>query len=99
MSTALVPEGLEPLGVWDANIPEYRRGPWRERAEWLGKHIGSPDFITRAAFYLLDAPFAVVDRFVVNSDGLKHAEDGEPVTETVFAPLAGLPPAHLLGHP
>lgn len=96
MTTPLVPDGLEPLAVWDATSPEWTRGPFRQRAEWVSRHVGNPVLIYRVAIYLIDAPFAVVDQFVPDGGGFKWAQDGEPVTETVFVPLSELPPAHLL---
>lgn len=94
--TVGIPEGLEPLAVWDPREPGYRDGPWRNRAAWAGEHIGDTKYIYRVEFYLLDTAFAVVSRFIPDDSGHKWASDGKPVTETVFVPLTGLPPAHLL---
>ena len=99
MSAALIPEGLEPIGVWDANTPDWPRGPFRDRSEWIRQHVGNPNMIYRVTFYLLDTPFAVVDRFAADGNGFKWAENGEAVTETVFAPLGELPPDRLLRQP
>lgn len=101
MST-LIPEGLEdlePLAIWDANTPDWIRGPWRERAEWVDEHLGETRYIYRAEFYLIDVPFAVVGRFVPDHGGLKWISGDKPVTETVTVPLTDLPPAHLMGKP
>lgn len=93
--TPAIPEGLEPLAVWDAR--ENGLGHYIERAEWVERHLGDPRFIYRAEFYLIDAPFAVVHKFARNGDGRKWAANGEPVTKPpVTVPLTELPPTHLL---
>lgn len=94
--TPLIPQGLEPIAVWDANEPGWHAGPWRDRAAWVGEHVGDTVYIYRVGFYLLDTAFAVVSRFVPGERGSKRAEDGEPVTEDVIVPLAELPPERLL---
>lgn len=100
VTAVLVPAGLEPLGVWDATTAEWARGPWYERAEWADGHLGDANFVYRAEFYLLDAPFAIVRRYAADGDGHKWAADGEVVTEPpVVVPLGELPPAHLLRQP
>jgi hypothetical protein len=95
--TAVIPEGLEPLAVWDAHDP----GPWRERTEWVDGQLGGRANLTyRIDFYLLDAPFAAVHRYRLDDSGHKFAKapDGEIATEPpVIVPLAELPPAHLMG--
>lgn len=105
MSGATVPEGLEPLGVWDAgNMCEY--GFLRttvERAAWAARHLGDPQFIRRVEFHRLGigdraAPAAVVHRYACNADGFKYnSPDGKTViVPPVIVPLAELPPEHLL---
>lgn len=99
--TALIPEGLEPLAVWDAADPEWRDGILSERFFWL---TGSSTIVhvyrtRRIEFYLLDGPFAVLHRFALNADGYKYAAEpgGDPVMdEPVVVPLAELPPKHLM---
>lgn len=99
--TAVIPEGLEPLGVWDAgdplnNQPDVPR--WLESAEWAGEHIPQPNATYRVDFYLADAPFAVVHRYKLNENGRKYQVNGEPVREDpAIMPLAELPPDRLLG--
>lgn len=82
--TAIIPEGLEPLAVWDASSPGYMDGPWRERAAWTGERLGDTTYIYRVEFYVIDTAFAVVGRFIPNGDGRKQARAGGPLTETVF---------------
>jgi hypothetical protein len=101
VSTPVIPEGLEPLAVWDVQLmPGY--GFTRDavaRETWARKHLGDPRFIRRAAFYVLGKPFAVVTRYKRNPDGFKYQdpETGIIATEEpVIVPLAELPPAHLL---
>jgi hypothetical protein len=101
-----IPEGMEPLAVWDAGDPEWRDGIFSERFFWLS---GSSPIVhvyrtQRIEFYLLDAPFAVVHRYALTDGGEKYQggdymyqEDGSPVMEPpVIVPLAELPPEHLL---
>lgn len=103
MTAALVPDGLEPLGVWDA------RDSWvddlvNERIAWAREHIPRVNDTYRAEFYLLDSPIAILYRYAVNTEGRKYAlarsefiADVEPATEPpVVQILGGLPPAHLL---
>lgn len=89
-------QGLEPVAIRDAKDPEWARNPWYRRAEWARAHLGNPDFIYRAEFYLIDTAFAVVSRFIPDSDGRKWARDGTPVTETATVLLTELPPEYLL---
>lgn len=92
MSALVIPEGLEPLAVWDVRGD---RGPWMRRAvpgtpgatrmieaaQWVCRNITPAASVYRVDFYLLDGPFAVVYCF-----------EAEPV----IMPLDGLPPEHLL---
>lgn len=65
---------------WPGGLGEARG---QQALWWLIEHIAFEvlDFL-RIEFYLLDAPFAVVERF-------------KPLPPAVV-PLAALPPAHLL---
>lgn len=105
--TAAIPDGLEPVAVWDARDPLNSQPDvprWLESAEWAKAHIPRVNDTYRVEFYLLDTPFAVVHRFAVNAEGLKYAighlarlDNREPATEPpVIVPLAELPPEHLL---
>jgi hypothetical protein len=103
--TAVVPEGLEPLAVWDARDEAFWDGhDALLRAcgaiAWAKDRIPARNDACRIEFYLLDAPFAVVTHFARDADGFKYAQDGQAVTEPpVVVPLDELPPAHLLGAP
>jgi hypothetical protein len=91
-----IPEGLEPLAVWDSTEPGWCDEHWRERTEWAVLHLDA-EFTYRAEFYLIDAPFAVVHKFARNGDGRKWAANGEAMTEPpAILPLTELPPAHLV---
>ena len=102
--TALIPDGLEPLGVWDL---DDCTGPWRvttggeafyrafNSACWMVGHIERARDTVRIEFYVFDGPFAVVRRVTGRFD-LDRAT-GEPEREPpVIVPLAELPPEHLL---
>lgn len=107
---AAIPEGLEPLAVWDVR---ERLGPWREWTNggeetddsvdavlWAMCNLAPSRNIYRIEFYLLDCPLAVVHRWKLGEDGRKFALEpgGEGVTEApAVQMLAELPPAHLLG--
>ena len=97
--TALIPEGLEPLAVWDS-VSEYGFAAVTvARGEWARRHLGDPAFIYRVEIYLLDSPFAVVHSYARNANGYKYHdpdEDGPAKLEPVVVPLDELPPAHLL---
>jgi hypothetical protein len=97
-----IPDGLEPLAVWDArdplncqpDVPRYL-----ESTEWAKAHIERVNDTYRAEFYLVDGPFAVVHRYSADDTGrrLLLAGDGELATEEpVVQMLDELPPAHLL---
>jgi hypothetical protein len=98
VSAVVIPEGLEPLAVWDAREPSWVGEHWREKIAWAKEHIGRTEDTHRIDFCLLDAPFAVVHRYARNGDGYKHnGPGGKIATEPpVIVPLDGLPPAHLL---
>ena len=103
MAVSVIPEGLEPLAVWDAG-PGWVDGLVDERIAWARQHILRVNDTYRVEFYLIDAPFAVVHRFKLDANGRKYAlgeysfiSDGEPAREEpVVVPLGGLPPARLL---
>lgn len=101
--TAAIPEGLEPVGVWDAG-PGWVDDLVNERIAWARQHIERVNDTWRVEFYA-DPPRAIVHRFKVNAEGRKYAighqsfiTNGEPAREEpVIVPLAALPPARLLG--
>ena len=104
MSTLVIPEGLEPLAVWDCNGPG---GPWHsgdhdvmwEASDWAVRNIPYANSTYRVEFYVFDVLFAVVYRYARNADGKVIIDLGTcgPVKEEpAIVPLAGLPPAYLL---
>jgi hypothetical protein len=109
MTAIAIPEGLEPLAVWDVR---ERLGPWREWTNggeetsdsvdavlWAIANTGPARDIYRIEFHLIDAPFAVVYRYKRNGDGFKYQDpetDSIATEPPVIVPLAELPPAHLL---
>ena len=109
---AFVPDGMEPLAVWDSMDGE---GPWRrpeagkdnderhalmiQAADWAAERIERIQDTYRAEFYLIDMPFAVIYRHQRNENGRLHwnPETQRPHREEpVIVPLGELPPAHLL---
>jgi hypothetical protein len=99
--TALIPEGLEPVAVWDDTDPEWAEGTLSDRFFWTTGHspIGHVYRARRIAFYLLDGPFAVIYRYRNDFRGYIGRErppSGFPEDEPVIVPLAELPPEHLL---
>lgn len=100
--TAVIPEGLEPLAVWDGRARDWWRG-WTERQlleldDWLQGNLGLRGrYACRVEFYLLDAAFAIVTAYKRDECGFKYQENGRIAVEPpVIVPLAALPPAHLL---
>lgn len=92
-----IPDGLEPLGVWDLTHGTLFKGDdnWEQlfldACFWWADHLDDDGSIGRVEFYLIDAPFAVVYR---------HDATGKIATEPpVIVPLDQLPPPHLLGTP
>lgn len=101
--TALIPEGLEPLAVWDVRAAEWGStwlGDTRGAVLWIWDHLGgNPSTIRRVEFYVLDGPFAVVYRYALQDEGFKYQDLATweaAVEPPVIVPLAELPPAHLL---
>lgn len=101
--TALIPEGLEPLAVWDVRAADWRStlpGGAPGMTLWIWDHLGgNPSTIHRVEFYLPDTPFAVVYRYELEGEGFKYLDLAtmEAATEPpVIVPLAELPPEHLL---
>lgn len=105
MTAALVPDGLEPLGVWDVRGTwgtPGAIGPWLRMtppgepfydsfyaASWVVGNIDRASDVFRIEFYLLDSPFAVVHRYRRNSDGFKYQD---PATgEAVVEPPVVVP--------
>lgn len=100
--TALIPEGQEPLAVWDAkNRPDnWTDGETQQMAWWMQTRMNRfASDAYRVEFYMLDGPFAVVCAFKRNGAGYKHnGPDGEIATELPeLVPLTELPPEHLMG--
>lgn len=102
MTALAVPEGLEPLAVWDAKDrpPGWTSAHTRDMCRWIAVHLGlNTSYIERIEIYVLDGPFAAIHQFDQTADGHKYhdpATDGPARLEPVFVPLAELPPAHLL---
>lgn len=100
--TALIPEGLESLAVWDARDEAFwdvANPVFPGAIKWAGEHIERRDDTYRIEFYATDPPLAVVYRFKRDADGLKYQdpETGSIAVEPpAIVPLAELPPAHLL---
>jgi hypothetical protein len=105
--TALTPEGLEPLAVWDTYDPHgFWRGPIDDRADlmlaaadWAGTRIERTADTFRVEFYLFDMPFAVVTRHMRDEGGrlVWNPDTRRPYEEEpVIVPLDELPPEHLL---
>jgi hypothetical protein len=109
--TTVIPEGLEPLAVWDVDA---RTGPWAGRvppgeafcrsfdaACWLVGQIERARDAVRIEFYLYDAPFMVAYRIASDKRGKLYdpATCGPLLDEPVIVPLAELPPEHLLRTP
>ena len=96
--TALIPEGLEPLAVFDPREWPYRYGDGEvgQITWWMAKHLRGSNawYADRVEIYMLDSPLAVVHRYERNEDGRAIAPLAEepPVVVT----LAELPPEHLL---
>jgi hypothetical protein len=84
--TPVIPDGLEPLAVWDLKGEQpagWVTGYATQALLWLMDHVPEEHAdLSRAEFYLFDGPFAVVG-----------------AQSPVIVPLAELPPAHLLGMP
>ena len=93
-----MPEGPEPLGVWDASTFRFA-GPdlARQVDQWVEAHLDPPHDLWRIEFYA-DPPRALVGRFRRNETGHKYVD---PVTgEAALARpelvlLDELPPEHL----
>ena len=99
--TALIPEGLEPLAVWDAkNRPDnWTDGETQQMAWWMQTRMTKwASDAYRVEFYLLDTAFAVVHAFKRTADGFKYRSEGDRIAteEPVIVPLTELPPPHLL---
>lgn len=85
-----IPEGLEPLAVWDVRgkwSDPGAIGPWLcmtppgepfydsfHAASWVVGNIDRACDVFRIEFYMLDAPFAVVHRYKRNEDGFKYQD-------------------------
>jgi hypothetical protein len=99
--TVVIPEGLEPLAVWDARCG-YHPLKGAAIAWWIKLNLAwDAADVCRVEFYVLDAPFAVVTRHKRNPDGFKftNPRTSEITGAPVIVPLAELPPAHLLRTP
>lgn len=97
--TALVPDGLEPLGIWDTRVGSAWKCCMPEAGEWAEQHIRDAGSTYRAEFYLFDVPFAVLYRYARDEDG-RIACDPETCAlvkaDPVVQVLDELPPARLL---
>lgn len=102
-AAAAIPDGLEPLGAWDAG-PGWADAFVDEKIAWARQNIPRVNDTYRVEFFVTDMPFAIAYRYAVNAEGRKYAiaeysfvADGEPAREPpVIVPLDELPPAHLL---
>jgi hypothetical protein len=94
----------DPLAVWDtrgdgALWNSFTDGRFTQATTWAARHIQEPRITFRIEFYLIDAPFAVVYRYIRDEeDRLMHdPATGRPrATEPVIQMLDELPPAHLM---
>lgn len=101
MTALAVPEGLEPLAVWDTRerawLDDHDR--WVERIEWAKANIPDAGSTYRVEFALLDAPFAIVYRHARNDEGrviFDVIANGPATDPPVIVPLTELPAARLL---
>lgn len=102
--TTTIPEGLEPLAVWDAGAPGWVDANVAEKIAWATAHIERVNDTYRVEFHRLEiggrsAPLAVVHRYKRNADGYKYQDpetDSIATEPPVIVPLAEPPPAHLL---
>lgn len=100
MAAPAVPEGLDPVAVWDTRTVD---NPWwycwRSAVEWARENIPDANVVYRVEFYLPDAPFAVLHRYKRNADGFKYQDpetDSIAIEVPVIVPLTELPPERLL---
>jgi len=86
-----------PLAVWDVNGGFHKWEHYREAYEWAQGHWPGADDTYRVEFYLVDAPFARVFRYLDNADGCCYLDPatGEPAMEEVTVMLSELLPEHL----
>lgn len=98
--TAVIPEGLEPVGVWDCASRVWADQHMQERIDWAKAHMQRPGDTCYAEFYLVDAPFAVLHRVKRNENGRAYLDPftgGVAMEQPAVQALTELPPAHLLG--
>lgn len=92
MTALSIPEGLEPVGAWDAG-PGWVDEHVDEKIAWARDHIDRVNDTYRVEFYATRPPLAVVHRFAVNAEGRKYKPATEP---PAVEPLDELPPERLL---
>jgi hypothetical protein len=101
MAPTAAPPEAEPLAVWDTRD---HGSPWWdhliEGSKWATAHIAEAESTYRVEFYLVDAPFAVLNRHQRDEGGRLrwNPETNYPFCrEPVVQMLDELPPAHLMG--
>jgi hypothetical protein len=96
-----LPDGIEPLAVWDANDPDglYCRH-LVDAAIWSNEHLPDGGWnVHTVEFYVMDIPFALCYGFRRDDDGKLYVdpETGRlEQTGPVTLLLDELPPRHLL---
>jgi hypothetical protein len=66
---------LEPIAVWDAREPAWRRNR-QAKVDWLKEHGLPVNTMHRAEFYLIDAPCARIFCYALNEAGKRHWAPG-----------------------
>ena len=98
MDDVTIPDGLEPVAVWDTGY-RWCDDDVNEKIAWARQHIDRVNDTWKVEFYATEPPHAIVHRFKRNDNGRKHVD---PLTGNiacdppVIVPLGELPPAHLL---
>ncbi len=81
---------LEPLFAWDAGAEDWIKSPYTERCHWLMANGVYDLFRTyRVEFHLVDAPFAIVFRYVFD-DGKRPQHEAPKIVM-----LDDLPPVNI----
>ena len=92
------PDDPLPITVWDPNDPGnvYRRN-LEAAAAWARENLPRSEDTVLAEFYLIDVPFAVVQRVCRGEDGKIRADEdtGLVLEPPATVMLADLPPKHL----
>jgi hypothetical protein len=104
MADVSIPDGLEPIAVWDPAAYDWYASPetCEQRVAWARRHMPRPGDTTYAEFHLIDAPFMVLHHVKRNASGRIYLDPGTgqvALEPPVIVPLGELPPAHLLRTP